>query len=741
MPNDVNAELSIQGMTCAACSARVEKVLNRTPGVSANVNLAAEKARVRFDPARIDVAGLIAAVERAGYHARVITEDSRQADRAQRAAVYAAELRRFLLAAALTAPFFYQMAVMFTASGVSGLFGSVSHFEDPLPRWLQLALATPVQFWVGWRFYRGSWHSLRGGGANMDVLVALGTSAAYLFSAAITLLGLRHEHVYFEASTAIITLVLMGKLLEARAKGRTSLAIERLIRLQPKTARIERDGQVLEVSLAELTAGTVFIVRSGERVPVDGEVLDGHSAIDESLLTGESLPVTKEMGARVLAGTQNGDGMLRCRATGVGERTVLAEIVRLVEEAQGSKAPIQRVADRISGIFVPTVTVVALLTFAATVLLTGSFATALIHAVAVLVIACPCALGLATPTAIMVATGRGALSGLLLRNAAALERAGKVRVLAVDKTGTLTEGKPQVTDCLPADGVSERELLGLAASLEQGSGHPLAKAVLEAARERSAPLGTPEAFRSVAGKGLEGRVNGALVRVGSPAFLAEAGIITDPAAISRLAVGGKSVIAVSREGVLAGLLGIADPLRPQSLAALTRLRQLGIEVVMLTGDQSATAAAIAREAGITRFRAEILPQHKAEEVRRLKSSGLTVAMAGDGINDAPALAAADVSFAVASGSDIAIEAADITLMRDDLGGVADAIDLSRATLRKIRQNLFFAFVYNILGIPLAALGLLNPVIAGAAMALSSVSVVSNSLLLNRWKRPTPQGGS
>ena len=567
----------------------------------------------------------------------------------------------------------------------------------------------------------------------MDVLVALGTSAAYLFSAIVTLFGLHAQHVYFEASAAIITLVLLGKLLEARAKGRTSAAIEQLIRLQPKQARVERDGQVLDLDITAVVVGDLFLVRPGERVPVDGEVLDGRSSVDESMLTGESLPVTKQPGARVFAATQNGNGPLRCRATRVGAQTQLAEIVRLVGEAQGSKAPIQRMADRVSGVFVPVVLVVALMTLAGWWLGTGDFTRALVNAVAVLVIACPCALGLATPTAIMVGTGRGAQSGILVRDATALEHAEKIRTLVVDKTGTLTEGKPAVTDLVPSAGIEAQELLALAAGLEQGSEHPLASAVLRKAAELGATPSAASRLQACPGQGIEGQAAGRKLALGAPAWIASRGLPIDTGALASLAGEGKTVVVLADDTRVLGYLGIADRLRDTSAAAVARLRAGGVELVMLTGDNEATAEAIARQTGITRWKAGVLPQDKAAEVQRLKSEGNAVAMAGDGINDSPALAAADVSFAFASGADIAIEVADVTLMRNDLMSVADAISLSRATLSKIRQNLFFAFVYNALGIPLAALGLLSPVIAGAAMALSSVSVVGNSLLLRRWR--------
>jgi Cu+-exporting ATPase len=717
-----SVELKLAGMTCAACAARIEKVLNRIDGVDATVNFAAERARVRYSPAVTGVADLVAAVERAGYGAEEATESSREEEKARRLSQYRSDLRLFWVSAALTLPLVAQMAPMLAGAG-----------HEFLPRWLQLLLATPVQFWIGKRFYVGAWHALRGGGANMDVLVALGTSMAWLFSAVVTVFALHDQHVYFEASAAIITLVLMGKLLESGARARTSAAIESLIRLQPRTARLERGGDLVEVDVGALAVGDVYIVRPGESIPVDGEVIEGTSSVNEAMLTGESLPVTKATGDRIYAGTLNQQGSLRAHATGVGSHTQLAAIVRLVEEAQGSKAPIQRLADRISGVFVPVVVGIALLTLAATWGLAGEFTTALINAVAVLVIACPCALGLATPTAIMVGTGRGAQSGVLVKNAAALEQAEQIRTLIVDKTGTLTEGKPALTDVVPLAQTEERELVALAASLEQGSEHPLAKAILDRARDQGIPLGRLADFEAVAGGGVTGEVDGVPLALGSPAFIAGRGIEVPAAAIDALSAQGKTVVVLARGREALGALAIADRLRETSRTSVARLKAMGLEVVMLTGDNRATAAAIAREAGVDRFVAEVLPQRKADEVHRLKAAGRAVGMVGDGINDAPALAAADVSFAIGAGSDVAIEAADVTLMRSDLAGVADAVSLSRATLRKIRQNLFFAFVYNVLGIPLAAAGLLNPVIAGAAMALSSVSVVTSSLLLKRWR--------
>ncbi|MBN9125656.1 MAG: copper-translocating P-type ATPase [Nitrosospira sp. 56-18] len=727
-----SVQLQITGMTCAACSGRIEKALGEQPGVTATVNLATEVANVSFIPGTTSVDGLIAAVARAGYGASEITESSRAKEKARRMTAYRTERRMFWISAILALPLMAQMIPM--------LWGE--HAE--LPRWLQWALATPVQFWVGKRFYTGAWHALRGGSANMDVLVALGTSMAYFFSAAVTLVGM-DQHVYFEASAAIITLVLLGKLMEARAKGRTSAAIEQLVSLQPRIARIERQGEIIEVDAGSLKGGDIFIVRPGENFPVDGVVIEGASNVNEAMLTGESLPVAKQAGAKVYAATTNQQGLLKCRATGVGAHTQLAAIIRLVETAQGSKAPIQRMADRIAGIFVPIVVTLSALTLILTWWLGGGFVPALINAVAVMVIACPCALGLATPTAIMVGTGRGAQAGVLVRNAAALELAEKIQVLVVDKTGTLTEGRPVVTDIVAAGWTTEQALMQAAATLEQGSEHPLARAVMERAGVMGIRPQPMSDFNAIPGGGITARADGVKYLLGSPSFLLDHRAGIDAGTIANLQAEGKTVVGLAAEAsappagnkpagtTVLGYIAIADRLRPSSASAISRLQALGIEVVMLTGDNAATAAAIAKQAGISNYRAEVLPQDKTAEVDRMKGSGRLIGMVGDGVNDAPALAAADVSFAIGAGSDVAIEAADITLMRSDLMSVADAISLSRATLRKIRQNLFFAFIYNILGIPLAAVGLLNPVIAGAAMAMSSVSVVSNSLLLRRWQ--------
>ena len=726
MTAPTHIDLQISGMHCASCSARLEKVLNQLPGVAATVNIATEKAHIDYTPRQADLAALIKAVQGAGFDAHPIRDFA--VEKQMRIAAYRREQMLFAIAALLTLPLLAGMLLMF--------FG----IPMMLPGWLQFALATPVQFWSGRRFYSGAWGSLKSGGANMDVLVALGTSAAYLLSCAVLLANFYgmalDQPIYFEASAALITLILLGKLLEARAKGKASGALEALINLQPKLAHVERDGVMQELAVEQMQAGDVFLVRPGESAPVDGVVLEGSSSMDESMLTGESLPQGKQPGDKVYAATLNQHGLLKCRALAVGAHTQLAAIIRLVEQAQGSKAAIQKLADQISAVFVPVVLVIALLTLATWWLLGGDFTIALINAVSVLVIACPCALGLATPTAIVVATGRAAQTGILVKDAAALERAHKLSVLVVDKTGTLTEGKPSVTDLLPAADVTQDEMLQAAAALAQGSTHPLSRALLDHAQTLQNMRGQTAGISEVSGRGLRAEIDGKHYLLGSPEFAMSDGIPIDEQQILALQQQGKTVIALARDGALLGYIAFADRLRASSRAAVAQLAAAGIRTVMLSGDNHATAQAIAAQAGIADFRAGVLPQDKAAQVESFKTGSQLVGMAGDGINDAPALAAADVSFAMRSGSDIAIEAADITLMHNDLASVVDAISLSHATLKKIRQNLFFAFAYNVLGIPLAMLGMLNPVIAGAAMAMSSVSVVSNALLLKRWKRQT-----
>lgn len=718
MPSPQVVELTISGMHCAACAARLEKLITALPGVEARINLATSRARIRFESAP-QIEDIITITAKAGFVAKVLDPHGREEEKAARVRLATLEKRRLWLAALLTAPLLAQMLFMFAGS----------HSE--LPRFVQFALATPVQFWIGARFYRGAYNALRSGGANMDVLVVLGTTMAWGFSTLVLLLGL-DQHVYFEAGASVITLVLLGKILERRATEKTSEAIASLIRLQPRTARIEQNGVISEVPVDTLMPGDFFIVRPGENIPVDGVVLEGQSRVNEAMLTGESMPVHKTAQATVFAATLNGEGMLRCRATGVGEHTLLAGIIRLVEEAQSSKAPVQCLVDRISGIFVPVVCLIALGTLTGWWWIEGSFSTALINAVAVLVIACPCALGLATPTALMVGTGQGAKAGILVRNAEALERAEKIGILALDKTGTLTLGHPLVTNIHAVDG-DITHVLQLASALEYGSEHPLAKALLDRARDLPALAVTH--FEAKPGQGVQGQFEGQQLRLGSPQWLS---IPLDPHTQAWQSEG-KTVVALTAEGKLLALFAIADAPRPGSRQAVKRLQQRGIRTVMLTGDNPTTAKAIAQTVGIDEVHAGILPVEKAATIEALKTGEKAVAMAGDGINDAPALAAADVSFALGAGSDSAIEAADLTLIRNDLNSVVDAIDLSRATLRKIRHNLIFAFGYNALAIPLAALGYLNPVLAGAAMALSSVSVVTSSLLLRRWKPQSESG--
>ena len=723
-------DLALEGMTCAACAARIQKVLDRLPGVTADVNFATGSARVRYDRSRADVDALLAAVGGAGYAAHVRRDDAaeRVLESERRTAAWRALRRELVVAIVLTAPFGLQMLAMLAPGGMAN--------GELLPRWLQFALATPVQFVIGRRFYVGAYRALRAVGANMDVLIVLGTSIAWLSSTIVTVSG-SAAHVYFEASAAIVTLVLLGKALAARARAGTSAAIEGLLRLAPPIAHVERDGIASDVPLAHVVVGDRFLVRAGEAIPVDGTVIDGSASADESMLTGESRAVSKTRGDRVYAGTLDLDGVLRCEATGVGSETLLAGIVRLVGEAQGSKAPIQRLADRVAGVFVPVVVAIAALTFVATWWFASGVTAALVNAVAVLVIACPCALGLATPTAIIVGTGRAAQLGVLIRNAIALEQAAGLTTLIVDKTGTVTEGAPTVTGVHVIDATSADDVLGTAAALEQGALHPLAQAIVAEARQRGLTLPPVARFAALPGRGAEGIVGaeGRHARVGSPAFLASQGVDVDAGAASGLLASGASVVGVALDERLVGVITLADKVRATSKAALAHLSGIGIDVVMLSGDNPATVAAIADEAGVATWRAGVTPAAKADEIRRLQAAGQTVGMVGDGVNDAPALAAADVSFAIGAGSAIAIEAADVTVVRNDLRAIVDAIALSRATRRTIRQNLFFAFAYNTLGIPLAALGFLDPVLAGAAMAMSSVSVVGNALLLRRFRPP------
>ncbi|MGA8164370.1 MAG: heavy metal translocating P-type ATPase [Waddliaceae bacterium] len=710
--------LHIEGMSCVSCSKAIQDALCKVDGVvDAQVNFAASQAIVHAHPP-VSEQRLVHAVHRAGYHAEVPSkEGDPHAHHGKVGDVYR-HFRRFLLAAVLTLPLFLQM------------LGNFLGFTGELPRWLQALLATAVQFWCGWTFYAGLFHSLRALSANMDVLIAIGTTAAYGFSLVAVLWRLPH-HLYFETSAMIITLVLLGRWLESISKGRASQAIRELLKLQPKSAKVEREGQFVEIPIEDIVVGDLFLVRPGESIPVDGEIMDGRSTVDESMLTGESLPVSKQGGDDIFAATINQQGVLKARAKKVGSETALAGIIRLVEEAQNSKAPIQRIADKVSEIFVPAVVIVSLLTIAGWWVFGGVFSEALINGVSVLVIACPCALGLATPTVIMVASGKAAGLGMLFRESAALERAEKLQTVVIDKTGTLTEGKPVVTDVIPSIPGQENSLLRIALALEHPSKHPLARAIVDYAQSKQVELALAQNVKELSGKGMKGQIDGKDYYLGSLRMAKEQRISIAEDQAAPLENTGKTLCAVWDANKMLGYLAIADQLREHSVEAVRQLRELGIRSIMITGDRKETAAAIARQAGIDEFYADVLPQHKAEKVNAFKQGGRLIGMVGDGINDAPALAAADVGFAIGAGSDVAIEAADITLVRNDLRGVVQAIELSQAAFKKIRQNLFFAFIYNILGIPLAAMGFLNPIIAAAAMSMSSVSVIGNALLLRR----------
>ncbi|MGU3396283.1 heavy metal translocating P-type ATPase [Priestia aryabhattai] len=727
------AEFAITGMTCAACSTRIEKGLNKLEGVTkASVNLALETASVEYSPSQIDPQDITQRVEKLGYGAKLKSEEKEE-EQSYREKELSKQKGKFWFSFILSVPLLWAMVSHFTFTSFI-----------PLPHmlmnpWVQLALATPVQFVVGKQFYIGAFKALRNKSANMDVLVALGTSAAYFYSLYSSLKSLGSSahttQLYYETSAILITLILLGKLFEANAKGRSSEAIKKMMGLQAKTAVVVRDGAEIEIPVEEVQKGEVIFIKPGEKVPVDGEIIKGQSALDESMLTGESVPVDKSIGDKVIGATLNKNGFLKIKATNVGKETALAQIIKVVEEAQGSKAPIQRLADYISGIFVPIVVGIALLTFFVWYIwiVPGEFAPALEKLIAVLVIACPCALGLATPTSIMAGSGRAAEFGILFKGGEHLEATHKIDTILLDKTGTVTNGTPELTDVRIAQGYEENELLQLVASAERLSEHPLAQALVAGIKNKGIEIQDPLSFEAIPGHGVRATVQERELLVGTRKLMNQHKVNIDAALeeMTNLEREGKTAMLVALDGKYAGMLAVADTIKETSKEAVSRLKEMGLEVMMITGDNRQTAQAIAMQAGIEHVIAEVLPEGKAEEVKKLQQQGKKVAMVGDGINDAPALALADIGMAIGTGTDVAMEAADITLMRGDLMSIADAIEMSRKTISNIKQNLFWAMGYNTLGIPIAAVGLLAPWVAGAAMAFSSVSVVLNALRLQR----------
>ena len=741
-------ELPITGMTCANCALNIERTLNKkVPGVvKASVNFASERAAVQYLPNLTSVEEMIAAIRQAGYDAIPPDETGEDEDIEQRVrrAEIADQTRKFIVGLLFTLPLF-----LWSMGRDFGLLGGWSHAL--WVNWAFWALATPVQFYTGWDYYTGGWKSLKNRSANMDVLVAMGSSVAYFYSVAVILHPSLGSHVYFETSAVIITLIKLGKMLEARAKGRTGNAIRKLMGLRPKTATIIRDGKEVEVSLKEVKVSDVVVVRPGEKIPVDGIVLEGNSAVDESMLTGEPIPVDKSTGDTVVGATINSEGLLKFRATKVGKDTALAQIIKLVQDAQGSKAPIQALADRVAAVFVPGVIGIATVTFILWWSLSGEFVPAMIRLVAVLIIACPCALGLATPTAIMAGTGKGAEKGILFKDSEALEKATKLETIVLDKTGTLTLGKPAVADVIAFNTSSpvqhKKELLRIAASVEKGSEHPVGRAILKEAEKQGLELLEPQEFKASGGLGVQARINGQLVYVGKPGWFKEMGLdmMGGNEYVHTLQRQGKTLMAVVVEKELAGLIAVADSLKPESKEAVAELRSEGLKVVMLTGDNIETARSIGEQVQVDEIIAEVRPEEKSMKVKELQDKGQMVGMVGDGINDAPALAQADVGIAIGTGTDVAIETADVILASGNLAGISRSIQLSRATMRTVKENLFWAFIYNMILIPVAAgvlypleflpslLRQLHPILAALAMALSSITVVSNSLRLYRAK--------
>ncbi|USK95435.1 MULTISPECIES: heavy metal translocating P-type ATPase [Bacillus cereus group] len=729
------AEFTVSGMTCAACANRVEKRLNKLEGVNeATVNFALESATVDFNPDEINVNEMKSAITKLGYKLEV-KSDEQDGSTDHRFQEIERQKKKFIISFILSFPLLWAMVSHFS-------FTSFIYLPDMLMNpWVQLALATPVQFIIGGQFYVGAYKALRNKSANMDVLVALGTSAAYFYSVYLSIQSIgSSEHMtdlYFETSAVLITLIILGKLFEAKAKGRSSEAIKKLMGLQAKTATVVRDGTEMKILIEEVVAGDIVYVKPGEKIPVDGEIVEGKSAIDESMLTGESIPVDKTIGDVVIGSTMNKNGFLKVKATKVGRDTALAQIIKVVEEAQGSKAPIQRVADQISGIFVPVVVVIAIITFAVWMIFVtpGDFGGALEKMIAVLVIACPCALGLATPTSIMAGSGRSAEYGILFKGGEHLEATHRLDTVILDKTGTVTNGKPVLTDVIVADGFHEEEVLRLVGAAEKNSEHPLAEAIVEGIKEKKINIPSSEKFEAIPGFGIESVVEGKQLLIGTRRLMKKFNIDIEEVSKSmeELEREGKTAMLIAINKEYAGIVAVADTVKDTSKAAIARLKKMGLDVVMITGDNTQTAQAIAGQVGIDHVIAEVLPEGKAEEVKKLQAQGKKVAMVGDGINDAPALATADIGMAIGTGTDVAMEAADITLIRGDLNSIADAIFMSKMTIRNIKQNLFWALAYNGLGIPIAAFGFLAPWVAGAAMAFSSVSVVLNALRLQRVK--------
>jgi Cu+-exporting ATPase len=726
--------LDITGMTCASCVRRVERALGKVEGVeSANVNFASETALITAEG--VPAERLIDAVEKAGYHAAISApagdRESERDARAQRT------LALTIFGAVLAIPtVILSMAMEIGDMPIAG--------DEQLTGWIILALATPIQVVLGWRYYRGAAASLRHLNPNMDVLIALGTTAAYAFSAWVVIFDEMYD-MFFDVSAAVLVFITMGKYFEERSKGASSSAIRALLGMSAKSARVIRDGAEVEIAIDEVTPGEVIVVRPGERVPVDGVVRDGNSTIDESMITGESIPVERRVGDAVIGGTINQNGVVRIEATAVGAASMLARMAKMVEEAQGSKAPIQKLVDQVAAVFVPVVVVIALATFVGWGTVGGDWVDGLVAAVAVLVIACPCALGLATPTAIMVGTGIGAERGILIKNAEVLERTRGLDVIVLDKTGTLTEGRPQVTEAVPTGLMSEQALLTIVGAAERNSDHPLSRAIVDAAVESGYELPDATDFESLTARGVAATVDGKRVLAGNARLFEEHGIAFDDTAreeMARLEAAGRTVIIAAVDGAVVGVIGIADEMKKTAPRAVDALRSLGLRVMMMTGDNERAAASVAQAAGIGEFRAGARPEDKLALVRSLQEEGLSVAMVGDGVNDAPALAQADIGIAMSTGTDVAIETGDIVLLHGDISKVAEAIALSRATLTAIKQNLAWAFGYNVLAIPVAALGLLNPIIAGAAMAFSSVSVMTNSLRLRtKAKRIAERSGN